>query len=321
MARPDEGAGTHHRVADVVVSTRAGRERRLVAALVATLLVLVSGIALVVRDERRAASAGAPSVPANEASRLVITRAGRDDIALVRSDDDWRIVAPCALDANDARVEPLLGALGTGALDYPAGEVDLEAAGLDEPLAVVRLDGTATSLGGTDLGGERRYALRGDRVALVPEWTLSLVDGGLSALAEPVPFPEAPVSLRRLGKAGTAPDAPTGTPSPVEPSGAEIDAAPAPARGPTSGATSDAAPGTTLDPGPWAGLAASQIVPWPVPDAPPTTRRTRLEAHLPAGGTRTFELVGNASWNALRAEDGDCAWLFPDDALPTDAYP
>jgi len=268
------------------MSSRAARERRLVLGLGIGLVALVALIAAVIVQDRRAANDG-PVADDGTVSRIVIERPGQPAIMLERptaslesgaaNGTGWRITAPCALEALDARIEPLLDALADTALDYAADEVDLEAAGLIEPLAVVRLDGVATSLGGTDLGGERRYALRGRRVALVPEWTLSLVEGGLSAFADPVPLLDTPSGLRRL-------------------EGPDADA--------------------ELDPAPWGELAASQIVPWPVADAPPPTRRARLEAALSSGETRLLELVGNERWNALRVDGGSCAYLFVDDELP-----
>ena len=257
---------------------RTRRERRLVVALGATLALLLAGIALVLREER-AERRGTLAGTAQGIARVAIERPGRVAIALERRDGDWRIVAPCALDALDARIEPLLAALAGARPDYAAAEVDLAAAGLLEPRATVTLDGEPILLGATDLGGERRYARRGRRVALVPAWTLSLLEGGLSALGELAPFATAPRALRRL--------------------------APRPA---------------TLDPAPWAGLAANRIVTWPPADAPPATRRARLEAELDDGTVRQLELVGNASWTALRVDAGNCARLFAPDTLPSDTF-
>lgn len=305
------------------MTTRRARERRLAIGLSATLLALVGAMAALDRADRRAGSAdtaSAPFVP-DAVRRIAIERPGHLAIALERTfaatapdtaargadgnggdGGDWRIVAPCAIDANDARVAPLLDALASRAIGYSAAEVDLAAAGLVDPLAVVRIDGVPIRLGGTDLGGERRYAQRAERVALVPEWVLSLVEGGLSALAEPVAFPLAPTRLRRLdGEAGSDEDVPSIASA----------SAPESERAPVLGAAI-----AELDPRPWSGLAASQVVTWPVANAPPEGRRTRLEATLPSGETRTHELVGNVGWNALLTEDGGCARLFADIDLP-----
>jgi len=189
--------------------------------------------------------------------------------------------APCAVDADGARVEPLLAALAAGGAGYAAGEVDLEAAGLDEPLASVRLDGERVLLGGTDLGGERRYARRGGRVTLVPEWSLSLAAGGLSAFAGLAPFDSPPTRLARVG----------------------------------------AEPDAEIDPAPWSALTAEQLVAWPVPDAPPITRRARLEAAFADGGRRVLEIAATSRWTALRLDGADCAYLFGNDALPEEIYP
>ena len=276
--------------------SRRARERRLIGGLAVTLAALLAGVALVlVGDARRSAGT---SVPDADVAVLVMERPGFDDVVMERDGDDWRVTAPCAVDADDARVEPLLAALAAGGAGYAAGEVDLQAAGLDEPLASVRLDGERILLGGTDLGGERRYARRGERITLVPEWSLSLVAGGLSAFAELAPFDSPPTRLVLTGAQATALV------------GTEADA--------------DAGDGDetaeTIDPGPWSSLTAERLTPWPVPDAPPLTGRARLEATFADGGRRAIEITATPRWTALRLDEAACAYLFGTDALPGDLF-
>lgn len=102
----------------------------------------------------------------------------------------WTIIEPCELPANPQRLHPLLDALTPSAHSYAAADVDLDTAGLTHPEAVIELDGQRLLLGRTDLSGDRRYARNGDRVQFVPEWVLSLVEGGLSALASLDIFPQ-----------------------------------------------------------------------------------------------------------------------------------
>lgn len=259
--------------------SRAARERRLALALGAVLAALLAVIAGVLRQERHA-RAPALLPDANAVTRVEIERPDRATITLARDGEAWRVVAPCALAANAARIGPLLDALALEGPSYAAGEVDLAAAGLDAPAATLRLDGREVLLGGSDLSGERRYARRGERVALVPEWVLPLVDGGLSALADPLLFDTAPEALRR-----------------VEPAPAALDA--------TS----------------WADLAARQIVPWPLVEAPPATARATLLATLDDGSERRLEIESNASWSAIRVDGGGCALLVDVTALPSDTHP
>lgn len=282
---------------------RARRERRLALGLGIALAILLAGIALILRHDARPTDGSVPARSA-DVSHLTIERPGRPDIALERIAGDWRVTSPCALDADDGRVTPLLEALADTTLSYPAGEVDLEAAGLLEPLATVRLDELSVKLGATDLGGERRYAQRGRTVMLVPEWTLSLANGGLSALARLALLDEAPTALRRVALPDDSLDMPSGALP-----GAAPDRAP------------ETTPEATPDTAPWGTLTASQIVPWPVPDAPPATRRTRLEAVFASGATRRLDLEGNARWTSIRIDDGACAHIVGNAALPADTYP
>jgi len=131
------------------------------------------------------------------ASRILIARPDYADTVIERQSGHWSITSPCRISADIERITPLLEALSTSPLSYPAREVDREAAGLLEPLAVVTVDDDVIQLGGTDLAGERRYAQRGDTIALVPEWVLSLVNGGASALAVRRLFPVTPTQLTR----------------------------------------------------------------------------------------------------------------------------
>ena len=126
-----------------------------------------------------------------------IARPDFADIVLTQANavDGFSIEAPCELPANTQRLQPLLDALAPSAHGYAASEVDLQAAGLNTPQATVTLNGTTVDLGGTDLSGERRYLLRDGRVEFAPEWVLSLVNGGLSALAVLEPFTDALTTL------------------------------------------------------------------------------------------------------------------------------
>ena len=296
----------------------------MVGALAITLALLLAGVALVVREDAREAGVASAS-PADVPARIAIERPGFAGVVLAREGEDWRVVAPCALDAEETRVEPLLAALAGGGTGYAADEVDLRAAGLEEPWADVRLDGERISLGGTDLGGERRYARRGERVTLVPEWTLSLVSGGLSAFASLAPFDAPPTRLvRREPPAHVSTSA--STPDSTSTSASVSAPAPAAAVDSRSGSGSglagepDRGPAIAIDPSFWSSLTADQVAPWPVPDAPPALERARLEATFADGATGTLDVVRTARWSALRLDGADCAYLFGSEALPAELY-
>lgn len=181
------------------MSTRQVRQQRLTAVLGVTLVALTVAVIAIAWNDRRALESASfvEHADAGTASRILIARPARPDLVLERHASAWAITAPCRISADIDRITPLLAALSTSPLTYRAREVDRDAAGLVEPLAVITIDDDVIELGGTDLAGERRYAQRGDTVALVPEWVLSLADGGLSALAVRRLFTTPPTTLTR----------------------------------------------------------------------------------------------------------------------------
>jgi len=125
---------------------------------------------------------------------IVITRQGHDDIALVKANSgpDWRMIKPFSLIANTQRIEPLVSLAQVKMDTYSSAEVDLAETGLNQPKASITFDDLTYSLGFADAGGERRYVLVDDKVGFVPEWTWSLVHGGVTAFADLSVFDELP---------------------------------------------------------------------------------------------------------------------------------
>lgn len=156
--------------------------KRWVFLLSATFCLLLLSIAYVMWKERQ------PKLDVlganNLASSVLIKRTGFDDIALRKVDEDWIMTSPCSVEVSEQRLNPLLELLSPNTNQYDVQEVDLAAAGLESPLAVVFIGDTEYRLGNTDLQGERRYVQHNGRVGFVPEWALSLVNGGVSALAD-----------------------------------------------------------------------------------------------------------------------------------------
>ena len=111
-------------------------------------------------------------------------------IVLQREQSGWIISQPMSVKANSERIKPLLSLLNIKQEDYALDEIDLVAAGLDNPQVTVQLDQYHIALGKLDVGGQRRYAFRDDRILFVPEWVLPLISGGASSLANAEIFPE-----------------------------------------------------------------------------------------------------------------------------------
>ncbi|MGQ7846844.1 hypothetical protein ACUNV4_20335 [Granulosicoccus sp. 3-233] len=221
---------------------------------------------------------------------LRIERPGFATIALTRQEDEqWRIVEPCPLPVNDQRLQPLLDALAPAAHGYASSEVDLDAAGLLDPAAVVYLDEQRLVLGGTDLSGERRYLQRGERVEFVPEWLLSMLNGGLSALAVLEVFPTGLDALSALSS-------------------------------PTDDMTLPALNLTADSLEQWRTLSAQQIVSWPLADSETAIAARHLEADI-AGQRTPLTLHDFQHFLALRFENAACAYIMPRTSLPDSVFP
>lgn len=123
----------------------------------------------------------AAKVPAT-ATSIVIRQPAGQDLEFVRRDDQWLLLTPEEQPVIKERLDPLIR-MSVIPIDnaYTASEVDLVAAGLDNPLARITIDGNTIALGHEDSNGDRRYAMQNDSVYFVPEWILSLIQGGPSA--------------------------------------------------------------------------------------------------------------------------------------------
>lgn len=161
------------------------RQRLAVLASVSALL-LLAGALLVARQDALQREAQRPQV--RDPNTIRILRPSRAELVLQRAEASWHLIAPCYLAVNKQRLSPLLEALNTPGASYSSSDVNLEATGLLSPQATVILDDEIITIGGLDVSGERRYVQSGQRVELVPEWILSLVDGGMTAFADNAVF-------------------------------------------------------------------------------------------------------------------------------------
>lgn len=215
-----------------------------------------------------------------EASTIRIHRDGFDDIQLAKTTGQWHLESPCKLFANEQRLSPLLSALTPGAHQYSSGEVDLQAAGLLSPKAIIYINDVEHRIGNTDLDGQRRYVQRGDVVEFIPEWVLSLVNGGVTALARLEIFTEPLSTLTLTDESGisrklTLPD--------------EL--------------------------AKWQTITAQQISTWPLPVVELSTPY-QLQTSDSGGATRSFSVYQNDSLTAIRLDGAQCAYILSADALP-----
>jgi len=124
-----------------------------------TLLILTGIVAFIIYSEKKSLEEQRDANIASRASinRLVIARPGKTAISMVLRDDQWRLREPCNILINEKRLSPLLALYSPSEFNYPAAEVDLQAAGLENPLATLTLNNDQIFIGKTDLQGSRRY--------------------------------------------------------------------------------------------------------------------------------------------------------------------
>jgi len=250
-------------------------------ALFALQLILLAGIATIKWQDKL--KNGDPPQDTSAALDLLIERPDFAAIKLHRNDNRWQITEPCDIRANTQRIEPLLGALAGSAHQYAINEVDLDAAGLIEPLASVTIDHTRIELGNTDTSGQRRYIRRENAVEFAPEWILSLVNGGLTALADLTLFDQTIIAIQATGHSMNGEFSPESIAN-------------------------------------WQALSARQILAWPQADAPAATQHSQLVFSLQNKHELTLDVVSNASYTLLHFDGSSCAYIIDNSELPAGTY-
>ena len=257
------------------MSTHQNKLRRTVYSATLLLIVLLGIIAAILWSEK----SSKPIAVEQEALRTVaIKRAGYADITLEYLQSQWHLTSPCEATANPQRVQAFEQLLIPATHSYDAKEVDLEAAGLVDPLAFITINGTALKIGDTDLSGDRRYIQRGSDVEFAPEWILSLVQGGTSAFAMLNVFPDALASVSTHS-----------TNSNVKPSELQQ----------------------------WQALTANQVIAWPLKEnMPELVQRYSLSYKSPTESGQMVVHEYEA-FSAIVKSDTHCAYIISNAALPS----
>ena len=261
------------------MSTHTQLLQRWIAVLVAAIGILAS---LMMYQLWRDSDRAIPLPPGYaDAASIRIEREGFEDITLAKNNASWLIESPCQISVNEQRLEPLLGALTPGVHHYDASEVDLQAAGLVSPPAIVTINETTHRIGDTDLNGERRYVQRGNQVAFVPEWVLSLINGGVTALADLAVFADKIEQLTLTDDQGL-----------------------------------DTVLSTAEQLRPWQNLSAQQIITWPPDDSASPQPLLQLSSLAANGKRLSYTVYNTEGFTALTLAGNSCAYILPLDTLP-----
>ncbi|MDB4222449.1 DUF4340 domain-containing protein [Granulosicoccus sp.] len=269
------------------MTTREMAIKRWIVIASCTLMVLIAAIATLLwyESKQRELIHNKQLDKQNSLRTLVIKRPGKANIKIRANDDKWLIHEPCTVAVNQTRLQPLLSIVPPAAFSYAAAQVDLEAAGLINPLATVIVNDVRIDIGNTDLSGERRYIKRGERVEFIPEWILPLLNGGLSALSTLELFEEVITSVTI--------DEPGEMPSNISQS---------------------------LET--WQQLTAQQIVPWPLTDNAELSVEAPAQAQHSVtikseSDEKRLQVFTTAAFAAVVFEGARCAFLLSNDALST----
>lgn len=131
--------------------------------------------------ERRPSSA----TSAAPASLVAFVNAKGVNTEIRRQGEQWSLTMPVQLNARDSRVSRLLE---LQAMDFSAGldaaDVNLDAAKLDASARLLQLDEALYYFGGFEPVSGKRYIQLGDKVLLLADRYLPLMDGGINAFAE-----------------------------------------------------------------------------------------------------------------------------------------
>ena len=261
--------------------------KRWVAIASCTLLLLIAAIATLLWTEskQRDLFNNEQLDKQNSLRTLEIKRPGKADIKIRAIDDHWQIQEPCTIAVNQKRLQPLLSIVPPAAFSYAAAEVDLEAAGLINPLATVIVNNERIDIGNTDLSGERRYIKRGVRVEFIPEWILPLLNGGLSALSTLELFDDVITSV-------------------------------------TVDELSETSSNISQSLETWQQLTAQQIAPWPLTNNAELSAETPAHARYSVtiqseSDEKRLQVFTTAAFAAIVFEGARCAFLLSNDALST----
>jgi hypothetical protein len=127
------------------------------------------------------------TLKAEDVHRIHINRPVRDDLVLVRQRTSyWQIERPVPLPADDFKVGALTRLAEQQPLrSYATSDMDLAELQLDPPYATLILNDTAIEFGNLEPIDQLRYVRVLDRVYLIPDSYLSLMEVGFTQFVRP----------------------------------------------------------------------------------------------------------------------------------------
>lgn len=146
------------------------------------LLLLIAGVVTLavwlVLDSREAPTPLLPGVQPEAVDRVLIQRPNTETVKLRRRDGQWWLEAPSGVSANDFHIRQLLNvARAQPQADYALADVEPERLGLDPPRVRLEVDERVILFGDTDAVDGLRYVQVDDRVLLIADRIMPLLEG------------------------------------------------------------------------------------------------------------------------------------------------
>lgn len=143
------------------------------------LLIVISLLAvLLIRDVAEGEPRLLPGLDTDTVSTVLIQRPNTETVRLQQRDGYWWLEAPSEVSANDFHIRQLVAvARARPEAAYPLADVEPERLGLDPPRVRLQLDDQVVLFGETDAVDGLRYVQVDDRVLLIADRIMPLLEG------------------------------------------------------------------------------------------------------------------------------------------------
>jgi len=166
---------------------------RLMTNLILLVIVITLGVFIYVSRNDNVVATGLTTLDANTVNKIEINHKGRI-VTLEKKDDHWRILKPVDTDANDFRVNSLLGMLASQSFaSYDPAKLDIKKLGLDAAKTTIRFNQLKIDFGIDNPISHNRYVLVDGRVHLISDQYYPLISSQVGTLVSPGILPRGAV--------------------------------------------------------------------------------------------------------------------------------
>ena len=155
---------------------------RLITNLFLLILVVGLGTFLFINEEDQNIIKKLSAISAESIDQITIHHKQRE-IILKKSDQQWQMIKPVAIAANQFRIKTLLNLLSTGShAQYPTGSLELEKYGLEQSETYVIFNNTKINFGIINPLNNLRYVILNSQLHLTDDYYFPLVSSQIGTL-------------------------------------------------------------------------------------------------------------------------------------------